>query len=62
MLIIIRFYYDSYVHIVPDTDGVRLLTNEVCDFLQNVPGRCQYPRQFEHQLRRIMTRRNRGHF
>lgn len=33
-----RFDYDSSVHIVPDFDGVRLFTSEVCEFLQNVPG------------------------
>ena len=34
-----RFYYDDWVHLIPDVDGVRLLTNEVCEFLQKVPGK-----------------------
>lgn len=32
-----KFYYDAFVHLVPDVDGIRVLTNEVCDFLQKVP-------------------------
>ncbi|KAK0623469.1 Vps16, N-terminal region-domain-containing protein [Immersiella caudata] len=33
-----RFYYDSgRVHIVPDYDGVRVVANDTCDFLQKVP-------------------------
>lgn len=33
----VKFFYDGQVHVVPDLDGVRLLTNEVCEFLQKVP-------------------------
>ncbi len=33
----VKYYYDGQVHVVPDLDGVRLLTNEVCEFLQKVP-------------------------
>lgn len=33
-----RFYYDDWVHIVSDIDGVRLLTNDTSEFLQKVPG------------------------
>jgi hypothetical protein len=32
-----KFYYDSWVHLLPDVDGIRLLTNDVCEFLQKVP-------------------------
>ena len=32
-----KFYYEGRVHLVPDSDGVRVLTNDVCDFLQKVP-------------------------
>ncbi|RYP08276.1 hypothetical protein DL764_002010 [Monosporascus ibericus] len=31
------YVYEGRVHVIPDHDGVRLLTNEVCDFLQKVP-------------------------
>jgi hypothetical protein len=33
-----RFEYDGRVHIIPDVDGVRVLSNDVCEFLQKVPG------------------------
>lgn len=33
-----RFEYDAWVHLVPDFDGIRIFTNDVCEFLQNVPG------------------------
>ncbi|RYP71669.1 hypothetical protein DL771_004620 [Monosporascus sp. 5C6A] len=32
------YVYEGRVHVIPDHDGVRLLTNEVCDFLQKVPN------------------------
>ncbi|KAK3322210.1 Vps16, N-terminal region-domain-containing protein [Apodospora peruviana] len=33
-----RFYYDSgRIHIIPDYDGVRVIANDTCDFLQKVP-------------------------
>jgi hypothetical protein len=32
-----KFYYDSWVHLLPDVDGIRLLTNDVCEFIQKVP-------------------------
>ncbi|GAB1320351.1 Vacuolar protein sorting-associated protein 16 [Madurella fahalii] len=32
------FFYDSgRVHLVPDYDGVRIIANDTCDFLQKVP-------------------------
>ena len=37
-LISIRYYYDGWVHLLADIDGVRLITNDVCEFLQKVPG------------------------
>jgi DNA-binding ferritin-like protein (Dps family) len=33
----LKYYYDSRVHLVPDIDGVRLLTAEKCELLQKVP-------------------------
>ena len=33
----LKYYYDGQVHVVPDIDGVRILTNEVCEFLHKVP-------------------------
>ncbi|KAF2281145.1 vacuolar protein sorting-associated protein 16 [Westerdykella ornata] len=32
-----KFYYDAFVHLLPDVDGLRLLTNDVCEYLQKVP-------------------------
>ncbi|KAH7342777.1 vacuolar protein-like protein sorting vps16 [Rhexocercosporidium sp. MPI-PUGE-AT-0058] len=32
-----KYFYDGRVHLIADHDGVRLITNEVCDFLQKVP-------------------------
>ncbi|KAI9740267.1 MAG: hypothetical protein M1834_004845 [Cirrosporium novae-zelandiae] len=32
-----KYFFDSHVHLIPDIDGVRLLTNDVCEFLQKVP-------------------------
>ncbi|KAH9826633.1 Vacuolar protein sorting-associated protein 16 [Teratosphaeria destructans] len=32
-----KFFYDSFVHLLPDVDGIRLLTSDVCEFLQKVP-------------------------
>ncbi|KAK5122098.1 hypothetical protein LTR85_004344 [Meristemomyces frigidus] len=32
-----KFYYDSFVHLLPDIDGIRIVTGEVCEFLQKVP-------------------------
>ncbi|KAJ5489128.1 hypothetical protein N7539_004018 [Penicillium diatomitis] len=31
-----KYYYDGRVHIIPEFDGVRLLTNETCEFLHKV--------------------------
>ncbi|MCJ1310118.1 hypothetical protein MMC25_003779 [Agyrium rufum] len=33
----LKYYYDGWVHILADIDGVRLITNDVCEFLQKVP-------------------------
>jgi len=35
---VLRYFYDGWVHLLADVDGVRLLTNDVCEFLQKVPG------------------------
>ncbi|KAJ1335453.1 vacuolar protein sorting-associated protein 16 [Microdochium nivale] len=32
-----RYFYEDGVHVITDLDGVRLLSNKVCDFLQKVP-------------------------
>lgn len=32
-----KFFYEGRVHMIQDSDGVRVLTNDVCDFLQKVP-------------------------
>ncbi|CZT04133.1 related to vacuolar protein sorting VACUOLELESS1 [Rhynchosporium agropyri] len=32
-----KYFYDGRVHLITDHDGVRLITNDVCDFLQKVP-------------------------
>jgi hypothetical protein len=32
-----KYYYDGWVHLLPDCDGLRLFTNDVCEFLQRVP-------------------------
>lgn len=32
-----KFFYDAWVHVIADHDGVRLITNDVCDFLSKVP-------------------------
>ncbi|CAI7582263.1 unnamed protein product [Penicillium pancosmium] len=31
-----KFYYDARVHVLPEFDGVRLITNDTCEFLQKV--------------------------
>ncbi|KAG9237716.1 vacuolar protein-like protein sorting vps16 [Amylocarpus encephaloides] len=32
-----RYFYEGRVHLIADHDGVRIITNDVCDFLQKVP-------------------------
>lgn len=32
-----RYYFDSFVHLLPEIDGIKILTNDVCEFLQKVP-------------------------
>jgi hypothetical protein len=32
-----KYYYDGWVHLLPDCDGLRIFTNEICQFLQRVP-------------------------
>ncbi|GAD99952.1 vacuolar protein sorting vps16 [Paecilomyces variotii No. 5] len=32
-----RYYYDGRVHVIPEFDGVRLITNDTCEFLHKVP-------------------------
>ncbi|KAL5444266.1 hypothetical protein PMIN06_008445 [Paraphaeosphaeria minitans] len=32
-----KFYYDAWIHLLPDVDGLRLLTNDVCEYLHKVP-------------------------
>ncbi|KAJ2905757.1 hypothetical protein MKZ38_004434 [Zalerion maritima] len=33
-----RYFYNNRVHLIPEHDGVRLLTIDSCDFLQRVPS------------------------
>ena len=35
----LRYYYDGRVHVVPEFDGVRLVTNDTCEFLHKVAGK-----------------------
>ncbi|KAF2762704.1 vacuolar sorting-associated protein [Pseudovirgaria hyperparasitica] len=37
----IKYFYDDFVHLISDVDGVRLLTSDVCEFLQKVPNASQ---------------------
>ena len=32
-----KYYYDGWVHLVADVDGIRVFTSDVCEFLQRVP-------------------------
>ncbi|EAW13214.1 tethering complex subunit VPS16 [Aspergillus clavatus NRRL 1] len=32
----VKYYYDGTVHVVPEFDGVRLVTNDTCEFLHKV--------------------------
>jgi len=32
-----KYYYDNWVHLLPDYDGLRILTNSICEFIQKVP-------------------------
>ena len=32
-----EYFYNSFVHLLPDVDGLRVLTNDVCEFVQKVP-------------------------
>ena len=32
-----KYFYDGQLHVIPDVDGVRIITNDACEFLQKVP-------------------------
>lgn len=34
-----KYYYDGRVHVIPEMDGVRLITNDTCEFLHKVNGK-----------------------
>lgn len=34
-----RYYYDGRVHVIPEFDGIRLITNDTCEFLHKVSGK-----------------------
>lgn len=34
-----RYFYDGRVHVLPEFDGVRLLTNDTCEFLHKVASK-----------------------
>jgi hypothetical protein len=44
-----KFYYDGWVCLLPDVDGIRIVTNDVCEFLQRVPG--EYHSRFGTHMR-----------
>lgn len=35
----LRYYYEKKVHVIPDIDGVRIMSADKCEFLQKVPGK-----------------------
>ncbi|KAJ3129946.1 hypothetical protein HK098_007212 [Nowakowskiella sp. JEL0407] len=37
----IKYSYEGVVQLVPEVDGVRIVTNEKCEFLQRVPDSCE---------------------
>lgn len=37
-----RYYYDGRVHIIPEFDGVRLMTNDTCEFVHKVASKLKY--------------------
>lgn len=39
----LRHYYDSWVHLIPEMDGIRMVSTEKCEFLQKVPGNLPLP-------------------
>lgn len=34
-----RYYYDGRVHVIPEFDGIRIITNESYEFLHKVTGK-----------------------
>lgn len=38
----LSYYYDGIVHVVPEFDGVRLVTHDTCEFLHKVTGMFAY--------------------
>lgn len=32
-----KYFYDGWVQLIPDCDGMRIFTNDLCEFLQRVP-------------------------
>ncbi|CUS14045.1 unnamed protein product [Tuber aestivum] len=34
---VLKHYYDNFVHLAPEIDGIRIITTEKCEFLQKVP-------------------------
>jgi hypothetical protein len=36
-----KFEYESFLHLVPDIDGIRIITTDVCVFVQKVPDASQ---------------------
>lgn len=32
-----KYFYDGQIHVIPDIDGVRVITNDACEFLHKVP-------------------------
>jgi len=35
------FFYDNFIHVTPDVDGVRIFSAEECEYLHRVPEECE---------------------
>lgn len=36
----IKLSYDDAIYLIPEIDGVRVITADKCEFLQKVPSEC----------------------
>ena len=41
LTIVERYFFKGYIHVTPDVDGVRLVSNDACEFIQKVPEAVQ---------------------
>jgi hypothetical protein len=37
----IKYTYEEPIYLIPECDGVRIISNQKCEFLQKVPGKDQ---------------------